>query len=109
MLTQLLYVMGASVALFLFGANVAFLTQLGKVLTTWFTLKIVAITGIMFYMSLSLYIGDPGPWRASLALVFLLIDVVALGYMWLGIERMRSRGVTGLIPIARLEPNPGDE
>ena len=98
----LLYVMGSGLALFLAGANVAFLVNLGRDLTGWFFFKIVAITGVLAYMSLSLYVGNPGPWRASLGVLALLVDLFALGYMWYGIESLKSRGVTGPIPIARI-------
>jgi hypothetical protein len=99
---SLLYVMGSGLALFLAGANVAFLFNLGRNLTGWFTLKIVAITGVLAYMALSLYVGQPGVWRASLGVVALMIDLFALGYMWYGIEKLRAEGITGMIPIAKL-------
>lgn len=99
---SLVYVIGSGLALFLAGANVAFLVNLGRALTGWFFFKIVAITGVLAYMSLSLYLGNPGFWRGSLGILALMIDLFALGYMWYGIEKLRAAGVTGEIPIARL-------
>ena len=104
MLTML-YAIGSGLALFLAGANIAFLINLGRDLTGWFTVKICAITLLMAYMSMSLYIGNPGPWRASLGIAALLADAFALFYMWYSIEKLRVAGVTGMIPIARI----GDE
>lgn len=102
MLTDLLYVVGAALALFLVGANAAFLFNLGSQLTSWFTFKIVAIVMVLAYMSLSLFYGDPGAVRAGLGVAALALDLFALFWMWIGIERMKRQGVTGMIPIARI-------
>ena len=102
MLIDLLYVVGSGLAIFLLGANVAFVASLGRLLAPWFIVKLVAINLLMIYMCLSLFLGHPGTARAALGSVALCVDVVALGLMWYSIEKLRKGGVTGLIPIARL-------
>lgn len=103
MLTDFLYVVGSGLALFLLGANLAFLWTLGTKLASWFIFKIMAWAFILGYMSLSLFYGDPGVYRASLGFVALFIDVFALSWMWWSIEKLRATGVKGMIPIAKLD------
>jgi hypothetical protein len=100
---NLLLIVGSAMALFLAGANTAFIVDLGRELTTWFIFKIVSIDLLMIYVALSLAVGHPDIWRAAIAVIALFLDLLALGWMWLSIVRLQSAGVEGLIPLARLD------
>jgi hypothetical protein len=100
--TDSLYLFGAGLAVFLVGANCAFLLNLGNRLTRWFTLKVGSVTLLMVYVALSLYVGSPDLWRACIGVAALLLDLVALGWMWYSIESLNRRGYQGLIPLGRI-------
>lgn len=92
----------AGMALFLFGANVAFLVNLGSRTVRWFKFKIAAITLLLGYVALSMFYGNPDAWRVSIGFSALLLDIVALVWMWRSIEKMSQSGVVGLVPLVAL-------
>jgi hypothetical protein len=98
---EILATTGSGVALFLFGANVSFIANLGTRLARWFLLKVSAITLLLLYVSLSMYVGQPDTWRIFLGFAALLLDVAALVWMWSSIEAMAKSGIRGYVPLFR--------
>lgn len=91
----------AGAGLFLIGVNMAFLLNLGNKLVRWFTFKIAAVTTMLLYMVLSLTYGNPTGARATVGLAAMLIDLIAVGWMWYSVTTLREKGVIGLVPIFR--------
>jgi hypothetical protein len=91
--------LAAGCGIFLIGVNLAFLLNLGNRLVPWFTFKIAAVTLLLIYVSLSLVYGNPATWRAVIGFIAMILDMVAVGWMWYSVTSMRSRGVVGLVPI----------
>lgn len=69
-------------ALFLIGANVAFLAHLGYSLLQWFQFKIYATTLLLVYVATSVFFGGVGIDRTALAAIALVIDAIAIWRMW---------------------------
>ena len=95
--------LGAAVALFLAGVNVAFLLQLGGTLVGWFKFKILAVTLLIIYIALSFSFGSPDGERRVLGWVGLFMDLIAIGWMWSSIEHAQDSGVTGLVPLIKAQ------
>jgi hypothetical protein len=94
-----LHIVIAGLALFLIGANGAFLLHLGSRLVPWFTIKIGAVTLLLAYVAASALWGDPQTLRLLLGFVAVAVDVYALYRMWASITDLSRRGVTGLVPL----------
>ena len=91
--------LGAGVALFLGGINMAFLAFLGGRLVGWFKFKIFAIACILAYVALSFSYGNPATSRVIVGWCGLALDMVAVFWMWYSIETTRASGVVGLVPL----------
>lgn len=100
----LLHIVIAGIALFLIGTNVAFLIHLSARLVPWFTFKIVAVTGLLVYVALSVLLGDPTWWRGLIGLAAVVTDSVAIYRMWTNIIEAQLRGHVGLVPLLRPDP-----
>lgn len=103
MLINLLHIATAGVALFLIGANIAFLAHLGSNLVPWFRFKVAAVTLLLIYVALSASFANPSLWRSGIAVAALLIDVWALWNMWRSITRLAEQGIIGLVPILMMQ------
>ena len=99
---DLIVLLCSGMALFLFGANCAFLVNLGSRTVGWFKFKIAAITLLLGYVSLSMFMGAPDGWRVAIGFCALLLDIFALVWMWRSIEKMSKSGVVGLVPLVAL-------
>ncbi len=99
MTTSVVYQLGAMVSAFLVGANIAFLLHLGARLVLWFNLKVAAATILLVYIGASLEYSHPALWRALLGLTALVLDTVALGWMWRTIVHTADSGLRGLVPL----------
>ena len=97
--------LGVTASVFLVGVNIAFLINLGSSLVRWFQFKIVAVTIMLSYIALSLTIGNPDAWRASIGVVAMLVDMAAVLWMWKSIVAMAASGETGLVPLVVLRPD----
>lgn len=102
-MSVLLHIVIAGIALFLIGTNISFLLHLSPRLMPWFTFKIVAVTGLLTYVALSVLWGDPSWWRGIIGLVAVVIDMVAIYRMWTSIIEASRRGHVGLVPLLRPE------
>lgn len=107
MTNSLLYLFIAGVAVFLVGINLAFIAELHGKLAGWFTAKLLGVTGLLAYVGLSVLLGDPTFWRALIAFVSVAVDLVAFVWMYGAVQSLRQSGVTGLIPLARIEREDG--
>ena len=96
---DLMCLLGSGMALFLVGANISFMLNLGSRVVAWFRFKVAAITLLLTYVSLSMWVGAPDAWRLGIGFAALVLDVFALVWMWHSIESMSRRGVRGLVPL----------
>ena len=96
---DLITALGSGIALFLVGANIAFMANLGTRIVVWFRFKVAALTLLLTYVSFSMWVGQPAPWRLGIGMVALILDIFALFWMWHSIESMRQQGVKGLVPL----------
>ena len=101
MFVEYLRIVTAGLALFLVGANVAFLLHLGESLVSWFNFKIAAATLLLVYVSLSVLVGGPPPWRISIALFALIIDAIAVYRLWANVLLL----VGGHVEVIKLPSN----
>lgn len=108
MTTNFGLLLGAATALFLVGINLAFLLQLGSRLVPWFRFKIAAVTLIFGYVCLSFTYGGPAGPRVFVGWAALVLDMVAVFWMWFSIETTRERGVIGLVPLIKAKGEKGD-
>jgi hypothetical protein len=95
--------LGAGVALFLAGVNLAFLLQLGGKLVGWFKFKIAAVTAILIYVCLSFSYGSPATSRVVVGWFGLALDLGAIFWMWSSIERARENEEIGLVPLIKAQ------
>ena len=102
-MTEFGHIIVAGIALFLIGANGAFLLHLGARLVPWFTFKIVAVTIMLAYVAASAIWGNPQSLRLGLGFIAVVIDVWALFRMWTNITDARLAGRVGLVPLLRPE------
>lgn len=110
MTENFLLLLGAGVALFLAGVNVAFLLQLGGSLVGWFKFKIFAISLLLVYITLSFSYGAPNTDRVVIGWAGLALDLFAVFWMWVSIERAHESGVLGLVPLFATSKGPkGDQ
>jgi hypothetical protein len=93
----------AGFSIFLIGANTAFLANFGSSLVSWFRLKVTAVSGLLLYVALSGLYGDPAPWRLTLGLVAVFMDMAAIVTMWSTIDTARKQNIIGLVPLLRDE------
>lgn len=77
-----LHIAAGGLAIFLIGANLAFILHLGENVLSWFQFKLLAVTSLLVYVALSVLIGGPGIGRTTIAAVALLIDTIALYRLW---------------------------
>lgn len=90
MLLDYLHIAAGGLALFLIGANLAFIMHLGENILSWFQFKILAVTSLLVYVALSLLIGGPGATRTTIAAFALIIDTVALYRLWANVIQMHN-------------------
>jgi len=77
----------AGVALFLLGANVAFLVHVRN-FVRWFCLKVVAVALLLVYVATSALCAERlGPGTVTVGLVAVVVDVAAMYRMWSAIDR----------------------
>jgi len=100
-MTAFMHVVIAGLAVFLVGANVAFLAHLGRRFVPWFTVKIVAVTLLLIYVATSVVWGTPDWWRLVIGLVAVIIDIYAIYRMWVSIADAAESGTVGLVPLFR--------
>lgn len=108
-LNDAVHLAGSCVAIFLLGANMAFVLHLGGKIVNWFRAKILAIIGLLIYVCLSLLLGDPTLNRSVIGLAAMLVDLGALVWMWWSIQNYRARGIVGLVPLIRSLPTKGEK
>lgn len=97
------HVVIAGLAVFLVGANVAFLAHLGSRFVPWFTIKIVAVTLLLVYVATSVVWGSPDWWRLVIGLVAVVVDIYAIYRMWASIADAAEAGLVGPVPLFRQE------
>lgn len=85
MFVNYLHIIGASIALFLVGVNIALIIHVRDSLLTWWQFKLAAVTLLLIYVALSLAFGGVGLSRTILGITALCIDAVAVWYMWTSI------------------------
>lgn len=103
MTTNFALLLGGGIALFLAGVNIAFLLQLGGSLVGWFKFKIFAISLLLIYITLSFTYGQPDTSRVIVGWTGLALDLFAVFWMWVSIERAHESGVLGLVPLFSAE------
>lgn len=79
-------------ATFLVGVNLALLMEFWDGLASWFTLKVLAVMGLLVYVVLSAFLGDPSSWRMGVGIVACLLDVWAFYGVW---NNLREAKVSG--------------
>ena len=77
---SLLFLTIASVALFLIGVNAAVVYRFWP--EPWLVSKLVAVSGLLSYVALSVLYGNPATWRALIGAVAILVDCAAIGGIW---------------------------
>jgi hypothetical protein len=100
---------GSAIALFLAGCNLAFLVTLGGTLVMWFKFKVFAMMLTLTYVCMSFAYGAPTGPRVGVGWAALLVDVLAVFWMWYSVNRARERGDIGLVPIVRSRGPKGDK
>jgi hypothetical protein len=103
------YTFCALLAIFLVGINFGMIITLRNrvTLVRWFKLKIFAVTGLLLYIALSIAYGNPSMWRVMIGLVAMIIDLIAVLYMWHQIATSSTKN--GPIPIAQLHDDNGGD
>jgi hypothetical protein len=82
MLVNYLHILGAGIALFLVGINIALLIHVKDSILTWWQFKLAAVTLMLVYIATSLAFGGVGLGRTVFGIIALCIDAVAVWYMW---------------------------
>ncbi len=104
---NLLFLFVGGMCVFLIGINVAFLIELHRQLVGWFVAKLFAVTFMLAYTGLSVLVGDPATWRVCIAFAAVAVDLLAFTWMYGNVQALHKSGVTGLIPLARLDADSG--
>lgn len=89
----------AGIAIFLVGSNAAFLINLGNKIVAWFKFKIIAVELLLTYIVISLLYGNPTIYRVVIAAAAIIIDCLALAYMWKSVSAISKKGIIGFIPL----------
>lgn len=84
---DLLRVTVSGLAVFLVGANIAFLVHLGPRMVRWFTLKVSAVILLLTYVASSVVWATSATWILALGLAAVTLDVVAVYRMWVANDR----------------------
>lgn len=82
MFLDYLHISAAGLAVFLIGANLAFMIHLGESIRSWFQFKILAIMMLLIYVVTSLVLDSPGLGNSIFAFIALMIDAVAVYRLW---------------------------
>lgn len=90
MFLDYLHIAAGGLAIFLIGANLAFILHLGENVLSWFQFKILAVTVLLIYVALSVLIGGPGIGRTTVATFALLVDTVALYRLWANVIKLHN-------------------
>lgn len=88
----------AIAATFLIGVNAAILYRFFP--EKWLTLKVVAVSGLLIYVSLSALYGQPAEWRLLIGLAAVAGDAGAVAGMW-DAMRMARQGDGVLVAYRR--------
>lgn len=83
----------ACIATFLIGVNLALIYRFWP--EPWLITKVVAVSGLLTYISFSVLYGHPAEWRTLVGLAAVLLDCVAMLVIWRAMSR--ARGGDGIL------------